>query len=402
MEMYFGSVARVTLLGVVPVLLLSACRHEPARSYDSAAAVTVPMSLAGTHASIEVQVNGRPARMLLDTGADQIAVSPVAAERLGLATETGLTPGSGAAGSIAALKTSIDDLAVREFYLRRQVAYVVPFPQEFQYDGVLGIPFFAAFVTTMDYQRGLFTFEATHAFETRRDATSIPIRVENGKLLVSATAGGVSGWYSIDTGAGNALTFFTPTVERLHLRDAFTPSVTMVTGLSVGGYTHGTLVRLPRVDIGPFSFEQVVAELSLDAVGYFAASQNTGNLGGELWQRFTVTLDYANGCMYLTPNDAFNVPFAGPRSGLVPAVVDEVVKVIYVLEGGPAAEAGVHAGDTIVALNSVVLAPTIDAAQATNTVVQALKAEAGTPIVLRLRDASGAEREVGFVLRELI
>jgi hypothetical protein len=219
---------------------------------------------------------------------------------------------------------------------------------------------------------------------------------------VSATAGGVSGWYSIDTGAGNALTFFTPTVERLHLRDAFTPSVTMVTGLSVGGYTHGVLVRLPRVDIGPFSFEQVVAELSLDADGYFAASQNAGNLGGELWRRFTVTLDYANGCMYLTANDAFNVPFAGPRSGLVPAVVDGAVKVIYVLEGGPAAEAGVHAGDTIVALNGVVLAPVIDAVQAINTVVQALKAEAGTLIVLRLRDAAGAERELEFVLRELV
>jgi predicted aspartyl protease len=382
---------------LVALLLLIGCLHEPMRHCDPAAAATIPMSLDGTHPSIEVLIDGRTARMVLDTGADQIALSAAAAERLGLKQEAGSTPGFGAAAPISAFKTTIADLSVAGFHQHAQDAYVVPFPQEFHYDGVLGTPFLTAFVTTTDYQRRIFTLSPHQACETTRDGASIPIRLESGKLLVWATAGGVSGWFSVDTGAGNALTFFAPTVERLRLGDSLAPSVQMITGISAGGYTRGALVRLPEVKIGPHAFEQVLAELSLDAQGYFANSPHAGNLGGELWRRFTVTLDYRAGWMHLTPNDAFDDPFVGPRSGLAPSLADGVVKVVDVVAGSPAAEAGVRVGDTIVAVDGSVLDK-----NAIGVVVRALKAEPGTSVTLHLRDAAGAEREAELLLRELL
>lgn len=390
---------------ILATLLLSACAHGPTRhaGCDAAAAATIPMWLNGSHASVEVRINGRPARMLLDTGADQVVLSPLAAARLGLHGQTDSTPGFGAAGSISASKTSIADLSVGGFHQRRQAAYVVPFPQEFGYDGVLGTPFFAAFITTMDYQRRLFTLEPHSACETHRGAASIPIRVESGKLLLLATAGGVSGWFSADTGAGNALTFFAPIAERLRLRDTFSPAIRTVTGVSPGGYTHGALVRLPSVGIGPYVFDQVVAELSIDTEGYFAKAPYIGNLGGELWRRFNVTLDYPNGLMYLTPNDAFKDPFVGPRSGLTPSLVGGVVRVIDVVEDGPAAAAGVRVGDAILAVDGTILSTQgADGARSIDTVVRSLRAAPGTPVSLRLLDASGVEREAGLVLRDLL
>jgi hypothetical protein len=71
----------------------------------------------------------------------------------------------------------------------------------------------------MDYERKQFSVSRRQLPASLNGAPSIPVRVENGKLLVEATAAGVTGWYSVDTGAGNALTFFAPAVERYNLRN---------------------------------------------------------------------------------------------------------------------------------------------------------------------------------------
>ena len=167
--------------------------------------------------------------------------------------------------------------------------------------------------------------------------------------------------------------------------------------------THGTLGRIPDITIGPYSFKRVVAELSDATEGYFAKSPYVGNMGGEIWRRFSVTLDYAHGRMYLTPDDAFDELFVGPRSGLTPALVGAVVKVVDVAEGGPAAESGVQVGDTILAVNGAHLpVPALDSTSSIDGVVQALQAEPGTRVSLSVLNTSGVQREVTWVLRDLL
>src|SRR3954470_4796432 len=89
------------LPAILAVVALSACGSDPTlpAADDPTAVVTLPMQLNGAHASVEVTINGKSARMLLDTGADQIVLSPGAAERLGLPVRSTTTPGSGAAGT---------------------------------------------------------------------------------------------------------------------------------------------------------------------------------------------------------------------------------------------------------------------------------------------------------------
>jgi clan AA aspartic protease (TIGR02281 family) len=391
---------------VLTVAALSACGSGPTLlvADEPAAAVTLPMQLDGVHASIEVTVNGKPARMLLDTGADQIVLSPDAARRLGLPVRSTATPGSGAAGTYSASVTTITDLAIGTIRRRKLTAYVVPVPEEFAYDGVLGTPFFAPLLTTLDYQQSAVTLRSSAPFEPLPDTTQIPIKLESGKLLAMASAAGVTGWFSVDTGAGNALTFFAPTVKQYRLRDAFSPSVDTITGVSPGGYTRGTLVRVPEVTIGPYVLNQVIVELSEADQGLFASSLYAGNLGGELWRRFKVTLDYPGRHMSLTPNNALSQPFAGPRSGLVPSLVNGAIRIVDVVDGSPAAEAGFRIGEAIIAVNGASTDTRQGEAVRTSLdkVTQALRAAPGTQVRLTVRDASGAERELTLRLRDLL
>lgn len=378
------------------------CHTMPAKS--SSSAWLDPKLNVSDRCPPPTALNSMLARMLLDTGADQIVLSADAARRLSLPVRDTATPGSGAAGTYSASVTTIADLAIGTVHRRKLTAYVVPVPEEFVYDGVLGTPFFAPLVTTLDYQQSAVTLRSSASFETLPDITQIPIKLESGNLLVMASAAGVTGWFSVDTGAGNALTFFSPTVKQYGLRDAFSPSVHTITGVSPGGYTRGTLVRVPDVTIGPYVLNQVVVELSEADQGLFASSLYAGNLGGELWRRFKVTLDYPGRHMSLTPNDAFSQPFDGPRSGLVPSLVNGEIRIVDVVDGSPAADAGFRIGETIVAMNGT----SSDARQgeavrtALDKITQALRAAPGAQVRLTVRDVSEAERELTLRLRDLL
>jgi hypothetical protein len=387
------------LLATAMLFALGACGGSPSTVDDQdPASTTVPLTLAGSHVTIEALINGQPATLLLDTGADQNVLTPQAAQRLGLKLSETRVPGSGASGSYQRVPwVGVDELTVGALHQRKQVAFVVPMPREFTADGVLGTPFFAAFVTTIDYERRRLVLHAPGSFVPATSAAAVPVTIDAGKLTTMTTVAGVTGRYTIDTGAGNALTFFTPAVERYSLRSAFSPSIRTITGVSPGGHTYGDLVRVPDVAIGPYVLSGVVTELSLAEGGLFSSSRYIGNLGAQIWRRFTVTLDYGAGQMYLEPNAAYADSFAPPRSGVVVGFGAETLAVIDVVAGSPAAESGVMVGDRLVSLNGVAaydLTPEL--------VRDTLQQSPGTQVTLRLWQEQGGERDVVMTLRDLL
>lgn len=369
---------------------------EPAAA-DSSPTV-LAMQSDGPHVSVAVTINGRPLRMLLDTGADQNTLTPRAVQTLGLTPSTEGVPSSGASGSTGLVSwVSLDTLDAQGAVLRNSLAYVVPVPEEFSYDGILGSAFFKRFTPSFDYAAQRLTLIAAERFVAPTGIAALPMQVlASGKLLVQATVAGQTGWFSIDTGASNALTIFTPTVERLALRHTVQPLLRMATGLSTSGVAYGDIGRLPQLQLGPWRFENVLAELSLAREGLFGSDAWMGNLGGELWRRFTVTPDLAGGRLYLQPNTALAQPFAGPRSGLAAQQLNSRLVVIDVLPGGPAAQAGVQAGDTVLSLGLPAQAATA------RTLRQALNQPPGSRVTLGLAAADGSQREATLQLRELV
>jgi clan AA aspartic protease (TIGR02281 family) len=364
---------------------------------DARPSQTVPMAVQAGHPSVQVQVNGKALRFLIDTGADVNLITPSAAAQLALKPTGPSVPAVGAGGTIMITPVLWDSLRVGDIELQQQAASVTEFPQEFAYDGVLGAPFLAQFVASFDYEQHRFTLAVHSSFAVPPDATMLPMRIQGTKSFVWANAAGVEGWYVIDTGSSKAMLFYTPTVEQYNLRTQLSPTINAVTGVGVGGRTRGEIARARTLQLGPHRFAQVLVELSTQTSGSLADPSTAGHIGGEIWRRFTLTMDYVNNRLYLQPNKAYSETFVGPRSGLVLGYDQGAVVAVTVMPFSPAAQAGVVVGDELVLLNYMLAKDT-----SIYVLNDALKTAQGTTVSMRLRKTDGTEYDISLVLRDLL
>ena len=61
--------------------------------------------------------------------------------------------------------------------------------------------------------------------------------------------------------------------------------------------------------MGRFVIDNPPVGLSLDTEGSGASEENDGLIGGEVFRRFKVILDYSRKRMILEPNKSFNDPY---------------------------------------------------------------------------------------------
>jgi len=132
--------------------------------------------------------------------------------------------------------------------------------------------------------------------------------------------------------------------------------------------------------------------------GSFGSRTEAGNLGHDVLVQFTPTFDYARGRMYLARNANAPLPVF-TRTGLTIGGFDPARHLVVagIVPSSPASEAGVRAGDLIVALDGK---PTESLAPA------ALFAFTRLPLGAQLRmtivSGSAAPREITLTLRELL
>jgi len=364
----------------------------------AATSTTVSIRLEGVHIYVDVSINGKPASFILDTGASANVLTPEASRRLNLTPGTDQTPLTGAAGKAGSVSSvKIASLDIGSSHLDNQIAYVIPLPEALPCDGLLGTQFIQSQVVTIDYEHLTLTLAPHHGFRPAGGAAAIPIRLIGNTPFLEALADGHPGWFRMDTGAGNGATLFAKFVERNQMAGKYTPSIRMVTGRGVGGLLYGDLVRLPSLQVGPFRFTNAVTEFSRQTEGTFGDPNNAGNLGGEIWQRFTVTLDYGAKRAYLKPNGQFDLPFITPRSGLALDTEKGLNVVRDVMPNSPASEAGIQLGDVVTAIDGKPIEQIKHA-----DITSALRREPGTKVALRVRSGEMPEREVTLILRDLL
>jgi hypothetical protein len=367
---------------------------------DGATQASVPIQVSENHVYLDVMLNGKgPFHFAFDTGGANV-IDPAVSTKLGVAT-IGSTQVTGvgsesAASSFAVIKT----LQVGDALLTNQVFIVLPIAKSFgmaegmSMDGVIGYEVLSRFVTTFDYGNKKIVFHAPGSYAPPPDATVIPIVQYGTQPQFACGIDNVPTTCTLDTGARGSISLFTPFVQA-HV--SVVPSKLTepgVNGFGVGGPDIGRLGRVQTLSFGGLTLRDLVGDYSAQSAGGLAMPFIGANVGGEVWKRFTMTLDYRQLSMTLTPNVDFDMRDHWDRSGVF-LVNNGAITLLDVRRGTPAAKAGLAKGDVITSVNG-------SSTLSLREVRDVFRGEPGTVLHLLVKSKDGATHAVDLTLADYV
>lgn len=273
--------------------------------------VVVPAEIRNGRIIAHLNINGRPADFLLDSGASSIVIDRGLVQTLGL-TEIGKRTGA-TAGTYVASQTIVP--VVRFGELRMTDVVMTVLPESFHPApgianlGLFGFDFLADVVLGIDYARGIVTAYDPKTFTPPPDATPLPVALDDSQPLVKATINGIAGErFIVDTGDDRTL-LYTGFV-RAHPeafrdeRQAAPLAARIAERLpvnGVGGAFHTRAARVRSVGIGPFSFPNHLVN-TMTGSSALEYEDHDGLIGHDVLGFFTVYFDYPREQLLLVRN----------------------------------------------------------------------------------------------------
>lgn len=372
-----------------------------AKMVDATGVTRIPFRLVRDHIHIQVEVDGKPLQMLVDTGGVNILL-PAAVQKLGLKTD-GQLVARGAGESSAEVKLAkATSLKLGGVAFAQPLFYVIDFGsvaamEGENFDGVIGYELFQRFGVTIDYAAQQLILTTPEKFTRPEGATAVPFTLAERIPIIRGEIDGLPARISIDTGSGAAIDLHSPFVAKHNLKQRYGARYEALSGWGVGGPMRAWPVRLGQLTIGGFALPDVAASLYTGDKGAFANEDVDANIGGRVLGRFTVAFDYANKQMYLAPNTNYAQPFRSDRSGLALLREDAGFKVYEVLKGSPADQAGLRGGDRVLRIGG----EEVSARSLSQWRDYLSVTPAGAEVVVGY-SRDGKSREATVVLRDLI
>ncbi len=367
---------------------------------NGATQASVPIQVVKDQVWLDVMLNGKgPFHFAFDTGGANI-IDPAVAKELGVASGGSIEVTGSGSGSAESSFAVIKTLQVGDARVTDQVFVVLPIAQGvgmssgMRMDGLIGYEVLSRFVTTFDYGNKKLVFHMPGAYTSPSDATIVPIALFGTQPQFACGIDDVPATCTLDTGASQSLSFYTPYIEAHPDVLPAKHSEEGVDGFGVGGPTIGRLGRLRTFTVGGLTLHDLVGDYPTQGAGGLALPFFGANVGGGVWKRFTMTLDYRGGTMTLTPNAAFAVRDHWERSGLY-LINRGGITVIDVRPGTPAAKAGLKKGDVIVSLNGA-------SNPSLSDVRSAFLAAPGTVVHLVIKGKDGGTHNVHLTLADYV
>lgn len=210
--------------------------------------------------------------------------------------------------------------------------------------GVLGMPLLAGRITRFDLALDQILLDAPSTAASV-DVIDVPLKLDSGLAVASvALSAGIEGEVLVDTGNAGAMTVFAHAAEGI-VQDRSLP---MLESRELGGVVSVAYARIEDFALGRFHRRELplVLERGVRARrgGHF--DRLLGSLGNAVFEGSSFDLDLAASRLRLYPGPLAGAAMPGGFGFAVAPRGDHLV-LDRVLEGGPAAQAGLQPGDTV-------------------------------------------------------
>lgn len=216
--------------------------------------------------------------------------------------------------------------------------------------GILGYDFFQKYLITIDYEHSLLSIYPPDSSPTI-EGEVIPLELEQNFPFVYGTI--IDGKHKegvrllLDTGS---LNFFSLDKNFLDQKNIGTTKRKLgfkTLGIQPG---KGKLFMIDGFEIGSHTFNNIVT--SHGETGFNQTDlRHEGNLGSDFFHRFTVTFDYQNKRLILSPNKFYSTEIGFDFFGGQFSLRNGAVYVEHVIESSPAEQMGLKEGDQILAID---------------------------------------------------
>ena len=364
-----------TVLGQIPAS--SPCDSTPPAPTPASARAsllaTVPIEVNNNHVFVAVCHGERPLTFILDTGAPFSALDLTTARQQGVPLGEGFSASGAGAGSAAAAVITGVTVRLAGTAIANSPTRAIDFSSVarrdgHRLDGLLGRDLIERFVLRVDYWQRSLELHDRDRFKHDGPGTVVPISLRAGYPYVDAEVmladgGRVKGRFLVDVGGSQALNFSKPWIDKHRLRERVSPTVPARGGSGIGGATSHDIGRVPSVHLGDLTVSGPIVHLYGSGAGIFSSGSSAGSIGGDLLRRFVVIIDYKRHRMIFERHAGTDEPFDPDMSGLDLSLDPSLTRLVveHVIAGSPASDAGLVAGDTIVAVNGeATSAPMLD------------------------------------------
>jgi tetratricopeptide (TPR) repeat protein len=304
---------------------------------------------------LEAEINGRPARLMFDTGTDGTGLFPEAVRRLGLETDVPVPDTPSEHGQVGVGKTKVAELMVEGASVRIPL-YIFPLDlssYDRQFDGLVGWP---------EVRNNVFLMEAStltlkSVREVAREAsrwTRFRVLTNYDMLALAIPASGTNQLVvAIDTGKPGGVTLSQQRWQEWRTSHPGRPRTLVAYRMAAVGNQVKEESWADEIALGALGLTDVPvmeanrAEVARGSTGY------AGTLGMAALKRLDLVIDGKNHFAYVRPKRTPAAAYPHNRLGAV-FVQEEssgMEFLAHVAPGSPAEEAGIRDGDVLLKVN---------------------------------------------------
>jgi aspartyl protease/PDZ domain-containing protein len=330
----FIKIESMRLLCILILILLhgTAVSAQSGFEFDSRKQkVVIPFQLINNLVFIPINVNGIELNFLLDTGVEEtILLSLEDKEHVSFHNvEKVKLRGLGSNEPIDGLKSTNNELSVNGLVDKNHNLYIV-LDQSFNFSSHVGIPingiigyhFFKNSIVEINYDRKkIIVYRDNKKLSKKIDKrfVTVPITIERNKPYAIASVAVSEQFFPakllLDMGNSDALWLFDNKHDGFELPEKHFEDYL---GKGFSGDITGSRARISHLKLEQFEFADPIIAFpdSTSIKSVTMVKDRVGSIGGEIFRRFTVIFDYANGKMFLKKSNHYDAKFDYNMSGI--------------------------------------------------------------------------------------